>query len=347
MASADLKIQPLATASFGALVTPGDGTAALTCDALVTAGPTLRKQLNDAGGLMVVRGIEDLRQTPDAFVRISELFGPEVENVRATLTAERFFHESVPEVMVLSNEPPCRHPPPPRPEPSHTADGSLVVSYPHQTNWHTDQSYRRPPPDITLLYAITTPPADQGQTLFADCTAAYATLDDATKARIEHLDGIHAMSWIGRREQDVRNGVTPQTLLPHQLPQRQPLVRTHPAAGQRSLYLCASGQMDFVDGPIAGLEPGPDGEGAVLIDMLMTHVTRAEFVYAHEWQPGDLVIGDNRCLLHAATWYDADTHARLMWRTTVMGNPGDAYCGETASWVPKDGVALMQGMENA
>ncbi|MGI9406877.1 MAG: TauD/TfdA dioxygenase family protein, partial [Hyphomicrobiaceae bacterium] len=105
--------------------------------------------------------------------------------------------------------------------------------------------------------------------------------------------------------------------------------------------------MDFVDGPIAGLDPEPDGEGAALIDMLMTHVTRPEFVYAHEWQPGDLVIGDNRCLLHAATWYDADTYARLMWRTTVMGNPGDAYRGEAASWVPVDGVALMEGMENA
>ncbi len=299
-----------------------------------------------AGGLLVVRGLHELANNPDEFLRISQRFGPEVENVRQTLTAERFFHDTVPELMVLSNLPPCQHPPPPRPEPAHTPDGALVVSYPHQTNWHTDQSYRRPPPDITLLYAITTPPPDQGQTLFADCTAAFNALPSEVKQQIETLDGIHAMSWIGRRAQDVRTGVQPKPLLPHQKPQRQPLVRVHPVTGQRSLYLCDSGQMDFVDGPIAELQPGLKGDGALLIDMLMRHVTQPQFVYAHEWHPGDLVIGDNRCLLHAATWYDADTHPRLLWRTTVRGNPGLEYADEARSWIPKDGTALMSGMEN-
>lgn len=67
----------------------------------------------------------------------------------------------------------------------------------------------------------------------------------------------------------------------------------------------------------------------------------------HKWQQGDLLIGDNRCLLHAATWYDAKTHDRLMWRTTVMGNPGDEYAGEAKSWIPAEGVKVMQGMEDA
>ena len=60
-----------------------------------------------------------------------------------------------------------------------------------------------------------------------------------------------------------------------------------------ALYLCDEGQMDFVDGPLKGLEPGPDGEGAKLLRQLLTHATRPEFVYIHEWQPGDLVIADN------------------------------------------------------
>jgi taurine dioxygenase len=66
----------------------------------------------------------------------------------------------------------------------------------------------------------------------------------------------------------------------------------------------------------------------------MAHFTQPRFTYVHEWEPGDLVIYDNRTMVHAATWFDADKHQRLMWRTTVRGNPGDTYAGETASWIP-------------
>jgi taurine dioxygenase len=104
--------------------------------------------------------------------------------------------------------------------------------------------------------------------------------------------------------------------------------------------------MDFVDGPIQGLETGVHGEGAILLRELLTHVTRDEFVYVHEWAPGDLLIADNRNLLHCATWYDAEQYTRLMWRTTVMGNPGSEYAGESKTWIPRDGSDVMSGMEN-
>ena len=62
---------------------------------------------------------------------------------------------------------------------------------------------------------------------------------------------------------------------------------------------------------------------------------------------GTRYAADNRSLLHCATWYDAERHTRLMWRTTVMGNPGDEYAGEDKSWIPRDGSAVMAGMEHA
>ena len=120
---------------------------------------------------------------------------------------------------------------------------------------------------------------------------------------------------------------------PGDQPQRQPVVRIHPETGAKSLYLCEAGQMDWVDGPFVGIEPGPDGEGADLLYKLMTHFTKPEFVYVHDWDKGDLVIYDNRTLIHAATWFDATKHQRLMWRTTVSGNPGPEYAGETKSWI--------------
>ncbi|MEM7224401.1 MAG: TauD/TfdA family dioxygenase [Pseudomonadota bacterium] len=333
--------RPLEGASFGVLAEIAGPSPVET---FIAAGAEIRDRLNEAGGLMVVRGLGGLDKSPEALVRLSRVFGPEVENYRETLTGARFFHEAVPEILVLSNRPPCNHPPPPQAE---TESGGLPVRFPEQPNWHTDQSYRRPPPDITLLYAVKLPPPHQGQTLFANCSAAYEALDGAKKARIAGLKGIHAPSWIGRTAEDVRNGATPKPLLDHQRPQRQPLVRIHPETGRPALYLCEDKQMDFVEGPIAGLAPGPDGEGAQLLHVLMRHATGPAFTYVHEWAPGDLVIGDNRCLLHAATWYDAERYTRLMLRTTVMGNPGADYAGEAKSWIPRDGSAPMQGMENA
>jgi len=299
----------------------------------------------DARGLMVVKGMQAITTRPRALVELSRYFGTEVEDYHQTLTSPRFFHDSVNEILILSNAEPCNHPPPPKPAP---ADGArLPTRFPAQVNWHTDQSYRRPPPDITLLLAVSLPPRDQGQTLFADCTAALAALDPQLQRRLEGLQGIHAPSWIGRSRAAVENGEPPLELLPHQLPQRQPLVRRHPVTGVKSLYICEEKQMDYVDGPIAGLERGPAGEGAALLRELLAHTTRDEFVYVHEWEPGDLLIADNRNLLHCATWYDAAAYTRLMWRTTVMGNPGSEYAGEEKTWIPRDGSAVMAGMENA
>ncbi len=347
MAAQPVTFQPLPEASFGVVAEVEAASTGEAVEAFLGARDAVCTALDQAGGLMVVRGLAGLREAPADLVRISKIFGPEVENYRGTLTAARFFHDEVPEVLVLSNMAPCNHPPPPRPDPPLTEDGQFPVQFPQRGNWHTDQSYRRPPPDITLLLGVTNPPQGQGQTLFADCTAALAALAPDVRAKIEGLNGLHAPSWIGRTPEDVRAGVEPKPLLAHQLPQRQPLVRIHPVTGRPCLYICEEKQMDHVDGPIEGLEPGADGEGARLLRQLLAHATQPEFVYVHEWAEGDVVIGDNRCLLHAATWYDAEAHDRLMWRTTVRGNPGAEYAGEGKSWVPQDGHAPMQGMEDA
>ncbi len=313
-------------------------------DAFARHRDTLLDAFYAARGLMLIRGLDGIRARPAALVELSRAFGPEVEDYRQTLTGARFFHDSVAEILVLSNRPPCNQPPPPR---TGRDGGELRVQFPHQVNWHTDQSYRRPPPDVSLLHALDVPPRDQGQTLYADCTAACAALDRDLRDRLDGLEGIHAQGWIGRSRAAGEAGEIPLELLPHQQPQRHPLVLRHSVTGEPALYICEEKQLDYVDGPIAGLEPGPDGEGAKLIRQLLAHATRPGFVYVHAWAPGDLLIGDNRNLLHCATWYDAARYDRLMWRTTVMGNPGNEYAGEAKSWLPPAGVDVMAGMENA
>jgi taurine dioxygenase len=340
-----LRPAPLTDAAFGAVLDVSDQDPDAAADAVLGDAAALVRAFHDAGGLLVLRGLTALKDRPRDLVRLSRAFGPEVEDIRETLTAPRFFHPDVAEIMVLSNKPGHDHPPPP--EPPGGRGGPLPIRFPDRANWHTDQSYRRPPPDVSLLSCVTAPPPDQGRTLYADCTAAYAALDASTRARIDGLEGLHAMGWIGRGAADVRAGVSPKPLLDHQRPVRQPLVRRHPVTGNPALYICEEKQMDHVDGPVVGLEPGPDGAGARLIRDLLRHATHPRFVYVHRWRAGDVVIGDNRCLLHAASWYDAAAHEREMWRTTVMGDPGPAYAGEAKSWLPPAGVAVMAGLEDA
>lgn len=304
----------------------------------------LLEEFHKARGLMVVESLDEVELKPELLLRISRLFGHEVENYKKTPTPSHMIHKEIPEILLLSNLPPCERPPPPKPNPPLTIDGKLPTRFPHRRGWHTDQSFRRPPPDVSLFYAVIPSPLGQGQTLFADGIAAYRNLPPNLRTKIRNMDGLHALLGTGRSEQAVRAGEPIQKLLPHQESQRQPLVRTHPVTGENALYLCEAGQMDWHEGPIIGLEPGVNGAGARLVYELMAHYTKSEHTYVHEWQKGDLVIYDNRCLIHAATWYDSDKHTRLMWRTTVSGNPGTPYVGETKSWLPEDGTDFLEGL---
>jgi taurine dioxygenase len=327
-------VRPLSGASFGGLVSlPSAAGARAFIQEAERAPDALARALADSGGLLLLQGMQAMADEPALLARLSRRFGPEVENYRETLTPLHMVHESVPEIFIVSNTPPANRPPPKRPDPPLTADGKLPVQFPHRRGWHTDQSYRRPPPDISVFLAVVPVPQGQGQTLFADGAAAYAALSPGLKARVEGLEGLHVRPGTGRARDAVLAGEASRLLGPNERPQRQPVARVHPVTGRRALYLCEFGQMDWLEGPLVGMQPGPNGDGATLLFELMTHLTRPEFVYVHEWMRGDVLVWDNRCLVHAATWFDAAKEGRVMWRTTVSGNPGAAYAGERKSWI--------------
>lgn len=325
---------PLPGARFGGWAhTSGD---AMSVVKAAEAEPAaLPRALADSGGVLLLKGLHDIAKDAALLVRLSRLFGPEVEDYRRTLTSRNQVHDEVPEIFIVSNVAPVNRMPPKRPDPPLTAEGTLPVQYPHRKGWHTDQSYRRPPPDISLFFAVAPVSRDQGQTLFANGTLAYEALSPDMKRRVNSLDGLHAQPGSGRGRESAIAGTKPREFAAHERSQPQPLVRIHPVTGKPALYMCEWGQMDWFDGPIVGMQPGPHGDGAALIDELMAHYTRPEFIYVHEWEQGDLVVWDNRCLVHTATWFDAQTQNRVMWRTTIHGNPGALYAGEKKSWIPE------------
>ena len=182
--------------------------------------------------------------------------------------------------------------------------------------WHGDSSFREIPSDASLFYGEIVPP-EGAETLFADVTAAYRTLDPALKARINGLQAVHSLETLhhwGQRQNPDRTPL-PSDMAAGFPPVRQPLVRVHPATGAKSLYVCPA-----VISHIEGLD---EREGAALIETLITHATQPHFVYTHRWQQGDLVMWDNRAVLHTASLFDHTRYQRLMYRTTVAGNaPG-------------------------
>ena len=326
------EVTNLPGATFGGLMTaPTD--AADIVSAAEASPATLLSLMNQFNGFLLIKRMNRLEDNPELLLRLSRIFGTEVESYHETRMARHNVHPEIPEIFMVSNIPPADQMPPPLPHPPRNADGSLPTQFPHRRGWHTDQSYRRPPPDASLFFCVMPAPKGQGQTLYANGIAAYDGLSSEMKTRVDSLVGIHAKPGVGRGEAAVRDGENPKKLGPGDQPQHQPVVRIHPETGKNSLYLCEAGQMDWIEGPFVGMEPGPDGEGAKLLYELMAHYTKPEFVYSHDWDKGDLVIYDNRTLIHAATWFDAAQYQRLMWRTTVSGNPGVEYAGEAKSWI--------------
>ena len=172
--------------------------------------------------------------------------------------------------------------------------------------WHSDSSFKVTPAKYSLLHARSIP-SKGGNTEFADMRAAYDALDDETRAEVEGLICEH--SQIFSRQQ---LGFTDFTDHERERfrPVRQCLVRTHPVTKRRSLYLSSHA---------GGILGWPVPEARAFLRDLVEHATQRQFVYAHKWRVGDLVMWDNRQTMHRARPFPAH-EPRDMRRTTLAGD---------------------------
>jgi taurine dioxygenase len=173
--------------------------------------------------------------------------------------------------------------------------------------WHTDKGYYRTPPMLTALYAVELPPRG-GDTEFANTAMGYAALPEATKRRIEGLRVV--FYWGAGARQPGTSPRSPAEAREHP-PVDHPLVRTHPETGRKALYLGNHASH------ILGMS---EPEGRALLDELLAHTTQPQFVYTHRWRIGDLMMWDNRCLLHRAVAnYEMGRYRRVLYRSVVRG----------------------------
>ncbi|MGW7824700.1 TauD/TfdA dioxygenase family protein [Streptomyces puniciscabiei] len=257
--SAALTVRPLGGA-FGAEIHGID---------LAEEDPSLHQALADVLAeqhVLCVRGQSGL--SPDAFLTFARRFG------RATRYPFGRTMEGFPDILRIIKEPATE------------ANFGGV--------WHTDSPYHEIPPSHTVLLGIDIPDTG-GDTLVADMGAAYEALDEATKARIDHVDGVFSAAKVhGSRSENLRLGDVVRVDDGPRADKEfhHPIVRTHPVTGRRGLYVSACHMTG-----LAGMAPE---ESEPLIAFLTEHVVRPEFTSRIRWTPGTVVVLDNRCVQHKA-----------------------------------------------
>ena len=175
--------------------------------------------------------------------------------------------------------------------------------------WHTDMSYNPLPPRASLLYALEVPP-DGGNTGFLNMYAAYETLPDELKRAIEGKTCIHDSSRNSAGE--LRKGFQTTHDVTKTPGAVHPLVRLHPITKRKALFL--------------GRRPGAYIHGLSveqsekLLDAVWAHATQERFAWYQKWRIGDLVMWDNRCVMHRRDAFD-ESLRRLMHRTQIVGEP--------------------------
>lgn len=226
--------------------------------------------------------------SPQAQIALARCFGDVQTHVMS-----QYHAGGHPELYLLSNLTPEG-----APSGNHPDKGTLM--------WHTDGSWQRRTGLATCMFAVEIPAAG-GETHFADMYSGYAGLDADVRARIDRLHVVHNLDFSRSR----RHGEQPMTEAQKRAapPVTHPVVRTHPDTGRKALFLGDHAEY-IVELPYA--------EGRALIEELNADSVARAAIYRHTWQPNQLVIWDNRCLLHRATEYDTSRERRVIRRCTVL-----------------------------
>lgn len=175
--------------------------------------------------------------------------------------------------------------------------------------WHTDSTYMPLAAKASMLRALVVPP-EGGETGFADMRAAWDALDEKTQARLEGLSAHHSLYYSQKQA-----GYTHKTDNVYGFHDKgaplRPIVKTHPETGRKSIY---TGRHAY---GIPGLS---EEESATLLRGLIEDACQPPRIYEHTWKVGDLVVWDNRCLMHRARPYDTN-YPRALRASRIAGEP--------------------------
>jgi taurine dioxygenase len=197
--------------------------------------------------------------------------------------------EGFPEVLVLQNRPG---------KPGARNDG-----------WHSDITCSERPPALSVLHALEVP-ENRGDTMFCNMVRAYETLSQGMQAMLARMTALHSAEDLVRRNNEPGTDALPIPECPP--PAIHPVVRTHPESGSRALFVNPGFTIAFED--------MTREESAPLLAWLYDWSTQHHNIYRHRWQKGDVLMWDNRSVMHYAVHDYDETMPRLMHRTTAAGD---------------------------
>jgi taurine dioxygenase len=247
-----------------------------------------RKQLNEAFSEYSVLAIRGQKMTAPQLLDAVRLFG-DVFRQHNT----RFALPECPQIHYLSNQ-------------DHYENGKRYIP---GSGYHTDHSNDAMPPKATVLLALQLPDSG-GDTQYVNMHRAYEDLPEETKRRIDGLVGIHVYQ--SKHSERKLMGLPPEAKVRVPESVRHPIVRTHPETGRKSLYLNPI--------RIEAIEGMAEAEALQLLGELLEHATQEKYQYRHKWRPGDMVMWDNRCLLHKANGDYDHSQTRYMYRVMLQGD---------------------------
>jgi taurine dioxygenase len=248
--------------------------------------PETRGALNRAFADHHVLAIREQQFTPGQFLAAAQVFGELFQHDKREMHVPGW-----PQMYYVSNE--------------QTVPGKRYIS---GETFHTDHSNHPTPPKATLLFPVSLPKTG-GDTQYVNMHKAYDDLPEATKARIDGLKAVHVyLSKYSPRELRPLSDESSRLVPP---PGVHPLVRTHPENGRKALYLNPV-RIEAID----GME---DNEALDLVAELMAHAIQQKYEYRHKWRHGDMVIWDNRSVIHKAN-PDYDMNERpYLYRLMLQG----------------------------
>lgn len=175
--------------------------------------------------------------------------------------------------------------------------------------FHSDTCYLKVPVMGSILYAMNVPRVG-GDTLFANMYKAYGALSNGMK---QHLNGLFAENCYDPGKSDYSTTRSSSHYRSDtELSYQQPVVLKHPKTGRKALYVNR-----VMTRKIVGMKPDESEE---LLSRLFDHQEEESFQYRHQWTPGDVIMWDNRCTLHARSYFD-NSELRKMRRVTIKGAP--------------------------
>ncbi|MDE0794872.1 MAG: TauD/TfdA family dioxygenase [Alphaproteobacteria bacterium] len=195
-----------------------------------------------------------------------------------------------------------------------TIDGMESVLPEGEMQFHTDQCYYETPSRATILFALEIP-AEGGNTKFANAYRAYESLNDAMKLRLQGLKALNVYDYAANSTMKLNESSPDAPRYAH------PVVIRHPETGREVLYINR-----LMTDHIVSMDRA--GSDALLEDLFQVLEDPAH-CYEHVWAPGDLVMWDNMCTLHARTWFDPSM-SRVLRRTTVAGHAPEAAFASAA-----------------